>query len=243
MKEKIFRFNNGFIGTMNEFCLKFGTSKEKNYRNALKWVGRRYNVMTALEQEAYERKRKYARPDYRVYTGTNCFYSITKSLFEKLDLPVSKPEIRHDVFVLPEKNLLFFRYISNEWSGDRYWEDAMAQYAKDACEQTFRLLVGAGWIHTGNFDSEKIIETIISHTDVDVRIQVKGENRSFQFQYSSVLGDRGVDYCRLSYADMTEAGKIIRILNNQQHYYNFNTLVDRMTDCPDTKRADLIYLD
>jgi len=104
-------------------------------------------------------------------------------------------------------------------------------------------LVGAGWIHTGNFDSEKIIETIISHTDVDVRIQVKGENRSFQFQYSSVLGDRGVDYCRLSYADMTEAGKIIRILNNQQHYYNFNTLVDRMTDCPDTKRADLIYLD
>ena len=73
---------------MNEFCLKFGTSKEKNYRNALKWVGRRYNVMTALEQEAYERKRKYARPDYRVYTGTNCFYSITKSLFEKLDLPV-----------------------------------------------------------------------------------------------------------------------------------------------------------
>lgn len=47
MKEKIFRFNNGFIGTMNEFCLKFGTSKEKNYRNALKWVGRRYNVMTA----------------------------------------------------------------------------------------------------------------------------------------------------------------------------------------------------
>ena len=88
MKEKIFRFNNGFIGTMNEFCLKFGTSKEKNYRNALKWVGRRYNVMTALEQEAYERKRKYARPDYRVYTGTNCFYSITKSLFEKLDLPV-----------------------------------------------------------------------------------------------------------------------------------------------------------
>ena len=112
MKEKIFRFNNGFIGTMNEFCLKFGTSKEKNYRNALKWVGRRYNVMTALEQEAYERKRKYARPDYRVYTGTNCFYSITKSLFEKLDLPVSKPEIRHDVFVLPEKNLLFFRYIS-----------------------------------------------------------------------------------------------------------------------------------
>lgn len=107
MKEKIFRFNNGFIGTMNEFCLKFGTSKEKNYRNALKWVGRRYNVMTALEQEAYERKRKYARPDYRVYTGTNCFYSITKSLFEKLDLPVSKPEIRHDVFVLPEKISFF----------------------------------------------------------------------------------------------------------------------------------------
>ena len=94
MKEKIFRFNNGFIGTMNEFCLKFGTSKEKNYRNALKWVGRRYNVMTALEQEAYERKRKYARPDYRVYTGTNCFYSITKSLFENSGFHLS-PESSH----------------------------------------------------------------------------------------------------------------------------------------------------
>ena len=99
MKEKIFRFNNGLYGTMNEFCLKFGTSKEKNYRNALKWVGRRYNVMTALEQEAYERKRKYARPDYRVYTGTNCFYSITKSLFEKLDLPVF-PNLKSDMMYL-----------------------------------------------------------------------------------------------------------------------------------------------
>ena len=70
-----------FIGTVPEFAEKFGYCKTPTFVNAVKRVPRhKYNCMDAVEQRAYEEKRKRAKRAYCIYMNEEMTdsYIITK---------------------------------------------------------------------------------------------------------------------------------------------------------------------
>ena len=93
---KIYRFDNGFIGTPVEFGKQFGKSKELGFRPARAHVGSlRYNRMTLQQQVDYERNARYAVPEYRIVLPNDTFYVVSKRDFDQLDLPESRVALKH----------------------------------------------------------------------------------------------------------------------------------------------------
>ncbi len=243
---KIFRFDNGFIGTFLDYVTKFGTSKELNFRNALKRVSRsRFNSMGAFEQRQYEEKRRFAKPEYRVYTDGRTYIEVPKSVFEQAELPVSNPDILLPVFIRPERTEIASNYVSKKKSEDKYWDDAMRQFTKDAEKQAINLAMGAGYIHTGNYHLPRNVEVKVNHTNVTVTIHVQGESHTLVFSYSSSVGNSGVEYCRLVTVELVDAEGTSskRILNYQSQCSPFDYLLEKLQPMDGTLSAHFIYVE
>lgn len=240
--EKQYRFSNGFVGTMVEYASKYGVGKEINFKNTCKRVSRdRYNNMVWSEQNAYKAKRKLAVLDYRVYTDENTFVQVTKTDYDKINIPVQMPDIKHAVFIRPKRKDICFNYLCKKRGIENFVVFAMQQFEKDAREQAYDLLLGAGYIHTANVFGGITVESYINHTDVTVCIELADQTK-FVFHYGSMVGNYGVDYCALKQVEMTGSdGKTSKILRYQCQYEPYNVLLSQMYVCWGTIEADLVY--
>ena len=130
-----------FIGTVPEFAEKFGYCKTPTFVNAVKRVPRhKYNCMDAVEQRAYEEKRKRAKRAYCIYMNEEMTdsYIITKEEYMATNLPIK--EKRHEPFLLSYRNrVLPYNFIGN--SHDEIpVKSAMVKYSAEAvkfAEQLF----------------------------------------------------------------------------------------------------------
>lgn len=185
-----------FIGTVPEFAERFGYCKTPTFVNAVKRVPRhRYNCMDAMEQRAYEEKRRRAKRAYCIYMddGMTESYIITKEEYLATRLPVK--EKHHAPFLLSYRNrILPYNFIGN--SHDEIpVKSAMMKYSAEAVKFAEQLLLAAGY-----FNASRPVEkpsVSVSYTtlylDYDCGIHMA---------FDSSRSCNGVDNCRLSVIDL-----------------------------------------
>lgn len=217
---KMYRFDNGFVGTMMDFGAKFGKSKATGFKSARRPIsGRRYNRMSYEEQMAYDHAARFAVPAYKLIMPDDSSYEIAKSEFDSLDLPVYTETLSKDYPMKQPKSMIQYSY---KVDYNRYFEDsfalAMQLYAKDAKKMAVSLLYGAGYLHTGNYQRYEV-DVQINHTDVRVSIRFNADNGSeapeerIECVFGSTHEADGCSYCRLNTIDRYIGEKSERLFN------------------------------
>ena len=222
---KIYRFDNGFIGTFVEFGKQFGKSKELGFRPARAHVGSlRYNRMTLQQQVDYERNARYAVPEYRIVLPNDTFYVVSKRDFDQLDLPESRVALKHHYPLKHPQHTIRTKYsVDTNRYQEKSLEAAMQLYAKDAVKMTVSLLYATGYIHTGN--CQRISCTYqLNHTDVRVIVQMTelqdGEElqQRFEFDFGSTCEANGCSFCQLQSVYRYVGEKSDRLFNFWSRY-------------------------
>lgn len=201
---KIYRFDNGFIGTNVEFGKQFGKSKEIGFRPARAHVGSlRYNRMTLQEQEDYERNARFAVPEYRIVLHDDTFYVITKRDFDQLDLPETRVSLKNHYLLKHPQHTIRSRYsVDTNRHLENSLQAAMQSYAKDAVKMAVSLLYATGYIHTGNYEQYSCTYRL-NHTDVLVTVQMNGQQEGtepaerIEFSFGSTCEADGCSFCQL----------------------------------------------
>lgn len=217
---KLYRFDNGFVGTLIDFGAKFGKSKEVGFKSARRPVSAlRYNRMTYDEQMAYDHAARFAVPAYRLFMPDDSSYEISKTEFDSLELPVTVKELAKNYPMKHPKHMIKFLY---KVDTNRYLENSFAKamelYAKDAKKMAIALLYGAGYIHTGNYKSYEV-DVRINHTDVYVTVRFNTNGcasdsaERIECLFSSTYENDGCSYCQLDTIDRYIGGKEARLFN------------------------------
>ena len=217
---KLYRFDNGFVGTLIEFGAKFGKSKAAGFKSARRPIsGRRYNRMTYEEQMAHDHAARFAVPAYWLIMPDDSSYEISKAEFDSLDLPVCTKTLSKDYPMKQPKSMIQYSYRVDD---NRYFEDSFAMsmqlYAKDAKKMAVSLLYGAGYLRTGNYQRYEV-DVQSNHTDVRVSIRLKADNGSeareerIECLFVSTYEADGCSFCRLDVIDRYIGEKQERLFN------------------------------